>query len=203
MVSPLIIWFMTPLDPSEIISPTNTLTPLNASELLPGNRVRVGDDEREQPEQRGGNPPRRHGRVGVQPLDGNASLFDRGKEAIRKSDDEPRRYQDDDDGKQMRQVPDQLLAEHENGGEGFGAQGFTHRTRIRKAPEHERRPGVGQQQQHQERYDRDGVLEVSGTRESRTIAPPPASFSSCRSVVRFNCRDPALWLRRSISSKAM
>ena len=126
----------------------------------------------------------------MQPLDDNAPLFDRGEEAIRKSDDESRRYQDDDDGKQMRQVPDHLLAEHENGGEGFGAQGFTDRTRIRKAPEHERRPGVGQQQHHHERHERDAVL-ISGTRESRTVAPPPASFWICRFVVRFNCREPA------------
>src|SRR5215211_6203293 len=36
MVSPLIAWLTMPLEPSETIRPTNTLTPLNASVSLPG-----------------------------------------------------------------------------------------------------------------------------------------------------------------------
>ena len=35
-IRPLITWFMMPVEPSEIISPRNTLTPLKASELAPG-----------------------------------------------------------------------------------------------------------------------------------------------------------------------
>ena len=35
-MKPLISWFTMPLEPSETISPTKTLTPLKASLLLPG-----------------------------------------------------------------------------------------------------------------------------------------------------------------------
>jgi hypothetical protein len=34
--NPLIMWVTSPLDPIDSITPTNTLTPLNASVLAPG-----------------------------------------------------------------------------------------------------------------------------------------------------------------------
>jgi hypothetical protein len=139
----LIIWLMTPLEPREIIRPTNTLTPLNASVPLPG---RYGYAT---------TTAKSHSRFRVDPGKADTILLHRLEQQVRQPDEEARDQKDDRDSEQARHRPHEPEAQVRCGAEEELAQRLAPGSRIRETPEDERQPPVGHESGGGEHHQHD------------------------------------------------
>ena len=138
-------WFMMPLDPSEMMSPTNTLTPFEGVGVGEGQEL-IRDDQREDPQQRDGDAARRLRGFGVDAGHGEAPFLDRLEGERHQANRESGHQHDRDDREQVRQMVDHAARPGPGRRDEARPERLAPRPGVREPAQHERQPAVREQQ---------------------------------------------------------